>query len=341
MVALVLYMTNRNNTEINKQAQKKSVWPAWFPYPSSWLRTIILIAIAFPGTKLILFGFTGTLISITGKSPLLFFFFLIFGILIPTIILSLIYHIFWFVWQDKSSEKKWQKWIPKSRSLWEGFYATIVMGLSFSFILLIFTGLSFLYCQSNQETAIDLARCSGGMTGRAANLMIVTIEDEDFTDKPWFMIWMIISVYLYQAEYLLKQRLLPKLQSKFKKNRIQEKTATVNPVDVELDKLRGSMGFTHIKSRKTSPTNSQSSNKNIQEDNFETAMNLAKSAAQITRTAKTKSEWYQVGKEWQKTIEILKTVPPSHPKYAVAQEKIIDYQKYINYAQKIINSNTQ
>ncbi|TAF04612.1 MAG: hypothetical protein EAZ77_15330 [Nostocales cyanobacterium] len=330
-------MTKPNTTGLSNQTSKKFNWPVWFPYPSSWLRTIILIAIAFPGTKLIIFGFTGVLVSISTKSLSSFLFVFAFGILIPTIILSFIYHIFWFFWQDKSLEKKWRKLIPNYKSLWEGFYATLVMGLSCLLILLMFAGLSFVYCQSYQETAINWARCSGSMTGRAANLIIGTIEDKNFTDKPWFVIWMIISVYLYQAEYLLKQRFLPKLKSKFQKNRIQEKTATVNPIDLEMDNLRGSMGLTQMKASKKSPPNAQSSNEVTKDDNFQKAVKLAKNAAQITRTAKTKTEWYQVGREWQKTIEMLKTVPASHPNYAVAQEKIIDYQKYINYAQKIVN----
>lgn len=337
IVTSVLFMTKPNSSGVINQTPKKSTWPVWFPYPSSWLRTIILISIAFPGTKLIIFGFTGTLISISEKNILFFLLFSFFGILIPTIILSFIYHIFWFVWQDKSSYNKWRKWIPNYKSLWEGFYATMVMGLSFFFILLIFGGLSFLYCQSYQETSINAARCSGSMTGRAANLIIKTIEDNDFTDKPWFLMWMISSVYLYQVEYVFKQRLLPKLKSRFQKKRIQEKTYTVNSVDVEMNNLRGSMGLTEMKSGKKSPTTSPSSNV-TSTDNFQQAVNLAKNAAQLTRIAKTKAEWHQAGIEWQKTIEILKTVPTSSSDYAAAQQKILDYQKYLDYAKKIVNS---
>ncbi|MTJ54289.1 hypothetical protein FJR38_17325 [Anabaena sp. UHCC 0253] len=67
-------------------------------------------------------------------------------------------------------------------------------------------------------------------------------------------------------------------------------------------------------------------------------MNLAKRAAQITRIAKSKAEWYQSSIAWQKVIEMMKKVPISDPNYEAAQQKIIDYQKYINYAQKAVNS---
>ena len=44
------------------------------------------------------------------------------------------------------------------------------------------------------------------------------------------------------------------------------------------------------------------------------------------------------GIAWQQVIEMMKKVPNSNPNYEAAQQKIIDYQKYINYAQKAVNN---
>jgi hypothetical protein len=331
-------MTKPNDSKLSQQTLKKSNWPIWFPYPSVWLRTIILVIIALPGTKLIISGFLGTLISINTKSPLFLLFSLMFGILIPTIFLSFIYHIFWFIWQDKSSYKKLRKWIPNSQSLWEGFYATLVIGLSFSFILLISSGLSFAYCQSYQETSIDWARCTGRMTGRGGKIMIGTIENNDFINKPWFAIWMIISLYLYQAEYIFKKRFLPKLKSNFFKKTNRKNTNFINFVHTAVDKLRVGIGFRKINNKEKSASSCPASKDLPLTDNFQQAVNLSKNAAQLTRIAQTKSEWYQVGVELQKTIDMMKTVPEFSPNYTMAQQKIIDYQKFLDYAQKIVNS---
>ncbi|WP_392535614.1 hypothetical protein [Nostoc sp. C117] len=115
------------------------IWPIWFPYPSSWFRAIILVPIAFPGTRLIVFGFVAMFISVWSKSTILLIFSVLFGLLIPTIFLAFVYHIFWFIWQKPKSYNKLSKWIPSLSSLWAGFYGTVVMGLSFILILTIFS----------------------------------------------------------------------------------------------------------------------------------------------------------------------------------------------------------
>ncbi|MEH1945062.1 MAG: hypothetical protein V7L01_33265 [Nostoc sp.] len=38
--------------------------------------------------------------------------------------------------------------------------------------------------------------------------------------------------------------------------------------------------------------------------------------------------------QWEAAIALMKTVPSSSPNYVVAQQKIIEYQKNLNYAEK-------
>ncbi|MBN3885311.1 MAG: hypothetical protein V7K64_04375 [Nostoc sp.] len=38
--------------------------------------------------------------------------------------------------------------------------------------------------------------------------------------------------------------------------------------------------------------------------------------------------------QWKAAIAFMKNVPSSSPNYAIAQQKIIEYQKNINYAEK-------
>jgi hypothetical protein len=63
-------------------------------------------------------------------------------------------------------------------------------------------------------------------------------------------------------------------------------------------------------------------------------VNKAMSAATITQSAKSKDEWNSVASEWQEAIALMKAVPPSHSQHSVAQQKAVDYQRNLDYAQK-------
>ncbi|MGM3308847.1 hypothetical protein ACSQ6I_23195 [Anabaena sp. WFMT] len=392
-------MTKPNFPEATKHNEQKSYWPVWFPYPSSWFRAAILVPIALPGARLIFWGFTGVILSVIGNKPLLFIFSVLFGLLIPTIFLAFIYHLFWFIWKKQESYKRLPKWIPHSNSLWEGFYATIVIGISFILILTMFSELAFLDCESSYQ--ISASSCAGRMTGRAAKSVFTSIEINNFINKPWFTIWILITVYLYQAEHLFKKRLIPKLRLAIKhyQNKRQPKTYSVDTTDIELDRLRGDMGLTEVKkgklryqkivplSKKPQRNNLFSKKKivffsfillvtigilffpkllNFQQnnqfipiasqiqlpsktealtpdisphsDNFREAVNQAINAANLTQLIKSQNDWKTVANEWQKSIDMMKSVPVSSPNYAVAQKKILEYQQNLNYAYKNANS---
>ncbi len=69
-------------------------------------------------------------------------------------------------------------------------------------------------------------------------------------------------------------------------------------------------------------------------DAFRDAVNAATAAANLTQTAKTGAEWQAVADSWSQAITLMKEVPSSHPKYAVAQAKAIEYQANLTYAQE-------
>lgn len=385
-------MTQPNTPKHNLQ---KFQWSIWFPYPSSFFRALILVPIAFPGARLIVFGFGLAIISAIGNSLALFMFSVVFGFLIPTIILSFIYHFFWFIWQQQHSSNSLPKWIPRLRSLWEGCYATVVMGLSFLLLIAIFAGLGFLSCKLSHQTAEQISRCAGGITGLTLKLIFDRIENNDFVDKPWFAIWFISAVYFYQAEYLVRKRLIPQLKYKLQKHQSKRK-AYKDDKDVELDKLREDMGLTVIKKGRTkplqtipdehsqrktqnlakklllilfiplitviiylfsklpelmryqpqeklfsrngvvtpSPVNSQVPVLSLQSDSFREGVNKAISAANLTQLAKSKDEWKTVESEWEEAIRLMNAVSSDSPNYLIAQQKIVEYQRNLTYAQK-------
>ncbi|MBO1349915.1 MAG: hypothetical protein EBE86_022195 [Hormoscilla sp. GUM202] len=68
------------------------------------------------------------------------------------------------------------------------------------------------------------------------------------------------------------------------------------------------------------------------------AINKANSAWELTQTAQTKADWETVASQWTEAIELLKIVPSDHPEYDRAQQKIVEYQKNLEYAQRVAAS---
>lgn len=382
----ILELAKQGKYEILSQ-----IWPVWFPYPSSWLRAIILVPIAFPGTRLIVFGLVGVFISVLGKSPILLVFSVLFGLLIPTIFLAFIYHIFWFIWQKPKSANKLPKWIPTLNSLWAGFYGTIVMGLSFMLILTMFSELAFSSCNFYYQIPEYLDSCAGHLTGRATNGIFYSIEHNDFLSQRWFMIWMFTAAYLYQLEHLVIKRFIPKLKVILQSFQTRPKSYSIDHTDLEIDRLRGDTGLSQMKKGKTQhlPIKSLAeyhyqAPKNLkkklliimlisvvaigvyllakipkmkekvltsiaskvmsptpfataltpQTDTFREAVNQAISAAKLNQSAKYPDDWKIVTSQWESAIALMKTVPSSSPNYVVAQQKIKEYQRNLNYAEK-------
>jgi hypothetical protein len=71
---------------------------------------------------------------------------------------------------------------------------------------------------------------------------------------------------------------------------------------------------------------------------FRWAVNRAMSAAELTQTADSRNEWSMVSAWWQEAIDLMGSVPQSHPKYQLAQQKVGEYQQNLAYAQTRIAS---
>ncbi|NET32154.1 MAG: hypothetical protein F6K19_09140 [Cyanothece sp. SIO1E1] len=66
---------------------------------------------------------------------------------------------------------------------------------------------------------------------------------------------------------------------------------------------------------------------------FQQAVNNATSAAELTQSARLSEEWYTVATLWQAAINSMQEVPESSSSYTMAQEKVVEYQRNLAYAQ--------
>ncbi len=87
-------MKHPNIQEVTKQKLQKFYWPLWFPYPSSWLKALILnLFLSFIIFVLNNPGKVGYHITYLVKSPELFAILTILLILSPIPIISFTHHL--------------------------------------------------------------------------------------------------------------------------------------------------------------------------------------------------------------------------------------------------------
>jgi ribosomal protein S27E len=67
---------------------------------------------------------------------------------------------------------------------------------------------------------------------------------------------------------------------------------------------------------------------------FRQAINTAGNAALLAQSAQTGQEWQQIATEWERAIALLRAVPPAHPNYSIAQQKVREYQRNLDYAKQ-------
>lgn len=74
------------------------------------------------------------------------------------------------------------------------------------------------------------------------------------------------------------------------------------------------------------------------DDPFSQGSRQAMSAAELTQTAEFKEDWSQVAILWQQAISHMEAVPVAHPNYDVAQQKLSEYARNLQYAQSNVST---
>ncbi|MEH2277440.1 MAG: hypothetical protein V7K40_22290 [Nostoc sp.] len=381
-------MTQPNFQEVTKQKLQKFYWPLWFPYPSSWLKALILTLFL----RVIIFvvnntGKFGYRIAYFVNSPELFFIFTILLLLSPIPIISFTHHclhllIGRFIPEIQAPEiGRTQGLLPGIMSWWEGLYAWLVIAIS-TLITAFFSIILLSLFNPSYARPIEYYTKMQNVNN---NLILILV-----------LFYISSGALTYQIEYLVKHRIIS-AYSENKKTDIS-KSNTDLKADKKLNRLRGEMGVHKMKSnillndKKTtiiktqhkyqnlnknwlfiflifsiavgiyfysksveilpltskiptqipsrsvlvvpSPVTSESPTVLLKTDTFREAVRKAINAANLTQLAKSSDDWKIVTSEWQAAITLMKTVPFSSQNYVVAQQKIREYQKNLNYAEK-------
>jgi hypothetical protein len=69
-------------------------------------------------------------------------------------------------------------------------------------------------------------------------------------------------------------------------------------------------------------------------DQFYSGVKYATAASTLTQSATSKADWAKVESDWTAAMMLMDVVPAQHPKYAIAQEKVLEYKNNSDYAAK-------
>jgi len=215
--------------------KKRSLWPVWLPYPSSWLQALLILLLASLGTYCMrATGLFGLRLSEMIERPEPFLFFGILALLSPIVWITLCHHLVHlaiarYLPSLRSGEmddpvKTW----PDLMSWWDGLYGWMVAALS----TMVSLGVFVLFLPSME---VDF------------------VGDRPYLESPDAIasvagsVWLICAAYLYQLETLVQQRIRAASQAQ---TMPKSPKASVNTPDVELNRLRTQMGLTTIKKYK-------------------------------------------------------------------------------------------
>ncbi|MBE9212504.1 hypothetical protein IQ247_07215 [Plectonema cf. radiosum LEGE 06105] len=87
-------------------------------------------------------------------------------------------------------------------------------------------------------------------------------------------------------------------------------------------------------STETKVVNTQISKISPQSNSFDEALNLANSAAQLQEFASSPEDWNTVLGKWKAALTLMETVPPESANFIVAEQKIGEYKKRLDKAEK-------
>jgi len=190
-------MNKQNIFDNTKQKLQNSRWPIWLPYPSCWLKSLVLMVflglITFVCKNFIRVGYG---VAKFINSPELFGILLITAILSPILFIAFTHHYLHLIFSRFISDIQAPEigivkgLLPKLMSWWEGLYgwlvillSSLVAGLFCTMILPVF-GLSY-------------AKPPETYTGIEKQILVI-----------FGIVWLIQGSLIYQIDYLVRQRII-------------------------------------------------------------------------------------------------------------------------------------
>jgi len=201
--------------------QTKSWWPVWIPYPSSWLRVLSLFPL-LPGAALT--AVWPFIILARNEENSLSAIALLY--ILPVILLSIFLYTEGHHWLQSQKNRQPPRWFPHRTSWWAGFYAVLVLNITLVVALLL-----AIPPDSRYDTQAQIER---------ANILS-------------FLVWFATAAYCFQAELLIRRRFFSKKFASTAKASPRNSARYIDPVEVELNQMRGDLGLHKMKNPQKKP----------------------------------------------------------------------------------------
>ena len=201
--------------------QTKSWWPVWIPYPSSWLRVLSLFPL-LPGAALT--AVWPFLILTWNEENSLSAIALLY--ILPILLLSMLLYTEGHHWLQSRKNRQPPRWFPHRTSWWAGFYAVLVLNVT-----LVVALLPAIPPDSRYYTQAQIARAN------------------TFS----FLVWLVTAAYCFQTELLIRRRFFSKKFASTAKANPQNSARHIDPVEVELNQMRGDLGLHRMRKPQKKP----------------------------------------------------------------------------------------
>ncbi len=343
-----------NQSESTNIFLKESRWSPWFPYPNSWLRTLGLMTGLFVIVRIIMY-WNVRLIRWNPSTA---------GSITLVTLIILFTYIHHIVFAKETPNFK--VLLPTPRSWWEGIYAAIVHIVASLICIIVI--LPFILVPDCDLLSSEFTRlCLRSIDGYYYSHRYRYIQALFMVG---FILWIFLAAYLYQIEFLIRKNFSMQkfvrflliafmvfllsifasfairnykpiqgfLQSLIAEN--IERIASVLPSSSASTPTSDPPPPTSAATSATplatlAPAIEQTVTASpVQADPFVLGTENALQASKLVQVAKTKAEWQQVADYWGSAVTFMQTVPASHPKYAIAQKKVIEYQSNLDYAKR-------
>lgn len=227
------------------------------------------------------------------------------------------------------------KWLPYFNALWEGLLAMMILSFTIIFgligIILVFT-YWFTNCENSLLCIFEQLPSVIFVKQRDKVLLVLRIMD---------ILTFIFIYIIYEIEFHIRKYISPEwiilgflvssvvsitgLYDKFLTYSSQN-TTTNNVSEYSQNNSNQETDDTNLETQVQIQTTS---------DDFRDAINQGSKASNLAQKAQTEAEWNQVAEEWQKAIELMEEISASDSNYDIAQDRIAQYQKNLDYAQQI------
>jgi hypothetical protein len=231
-------MSESNYSEPSQPKSRKFKWFVWFPYPSSWLNALALSVMLSAILCIVrITGITGRAVAVFLNSPEIFAVFGIIALLSPIATIAFAHHWLHLLLSKLATTiqspeiGKTQGLIPGLISWWVGLYGWLVIAISILVSFSICTIILLMF---------DL---------NYAKITYSSTQAETHIQSTFGILCIIVSAFIYQIEYLFKQRLISAKTAIDKSNRVQLNPNSPEP-EAELNKIKTELGLNQVNKSK-------------------------------------------------------------------------------------------